>query len=80
MLLFLRWASDVFLHLKNLKNKSNVINGYYAVAPEHLQRLGHLVNFFVFKRVGPGETNTDSRASINANLIALFDYFEIAQP
>ncbi len=69
--------TDVYLRLES---KKNVITEYYAVGPDQWQRLGRFGNYFVFKRVGLGATNADGKASINANLIALFDYFEISRP
>lgn len=67
------------LYLK-LESKNNVITGSYATKPGQWQRLGRFGNYFLFKRVGLGVTNSDYESDDDADLIGLFDYFEITKP
>jgi len=68
--------TDLFLRLES---KGNVVSGYYAFAPDKWVRLGRFGNYFAFKKVGLGVSNVDIQG-INADLIGLFDYFEIRRP
>ena len=67
---------DVYLRLVS---KDKVIYGYYAFSPDDWQLLTRLGDFFEFKRVGLGVTNSDAGNS-NSDLIGSFDYFEISMP
>jgi len=69
--------TDVYL---KLESKDNIITGSFATKPDQWQRLGRFGNYFVFKRVGLGVSNADSESKINADLVGLFDYFEITKP
>jgi hypothetical protein len=69
-------ATDVYLRLVS---EANVISGYYALKPDAWTRLGRFGNYFTFKRVGLGVSNVDTQG-INADLVGLFDYFEIDRP
>ena len=67
------------LYIK-LEGKDHVISGFYATAPDQWKRLGRFGNYFLFKRVGLGVTNSDIERDDNADLVGLFDYFEITRP
>lgn len=69
--------TDLYLMLKF---ENNVITGSFATKPDQWQRLGRFGNYFVFKRVGLGVTNCDRESNDNADLVGLFDYFEITKP
>lgn len=68
--------TDVYLRLVS---QDKVIYGYYAFSPGDWQLLTRLGDFFEFKRVGLGVTNSDSNG-IDSDLIGSFDYFEISTP
>jgi len=70
-------ANDLYL---KLESKENVISGSYATSPDQWQRLGRFGNYFAFKNVGLGVTNADRQGASNADLVGLFDYFEIIKP
>jgi hypothetical protein len=67
------------LYIK-LESKDNVISGFYATTPDQWKRLGRFGNYFLFKRVGLGVTNSDIEHDDGADLVGLFDYFEITRP
>ncbi len=69
-------VTDVYLRLVN---QGESLTGYYATEPGDWQRVGSFGNFFDFKLVGLGTTNS-SPGAVEKNIIALFDYFEIATP
>jgi beta-xylosidase len=68
--------TDVYLRLAF---QDNVISAYYAFAPDAWQRLGRFGNYFQFQQVGLGATNLDKQ-NLNEDLVAQYDYFEIAKP
>jgi len=68
--------TDLYLRLEF---KNNAITGSYATNPDQWQKLGRFGNYFLFKRVGLGVTNADA-GKYNADLVGLFDYFEITKP
>jgi hypothetical protein len=57
----------------------NVISGFYSSTPDPWKRLGRF-NYFLFKRVGLGVTNSDMERDDKADLVGSFDYFEIRRP
>lgn len=64
--------TDVYLRLES-KNKT--ISGYYATQPDKWVRLGRVGNYFAFKKVGLGVTNSgDTKNKIHGK----FDWFEIS--
>jgi hypothetical protein len=67
---------DVYLRLVS---KDKIIYGYYAFKPNDWKLLTRLGDFFEFKRVGLGVTNSDPNG-IDSDLIGSFDYFEISKP
>jgi hypothetical protein len=67
---------DVYLRLVS---KDKVIYGYYAFQPDDWKLLTRLGDFFEFKRVGLGVTNSDANG-IDSDLIGSFDYIEISKP
>ena len=69
--------TDLYLRLEF---KTNVITGSFATKPDQWQRLGRFGNYFLFKRAGLGVTNGDAESDDNADLVGLFDYFEITRP
>ena len=69
--------TDLYLRLEF---ENNVITGSFATKPDQWQRLGRFGNYFLFKRVGLGVTNADRESDNNADLVGLFDYFEITKP
>ena len=69
--------TDLYLRLES---KTNVITGSFATKPGQWQRLGRFGSYFLFKRVGLGVTNADAQSDDNADLVGLFDYFEITKP
>ena len=68
--------TDVYLRLVS---KDKIIYGYYAFSPDDWQLLTRLGDFFEFKRIGLGVTNSDP-GGIDSDLIGSFDYFEISTP
>jgi purine nucleosidase/pyrimidine-specific ribonucleoside hydrolase len=69
--------ADVYL---KLVSEEHTISGYYAKAPDQWERLGRFGNYFTFKKVGLGVTNSDMEGDDAADLTGLFDYFEITRP
>jgi hypothetical protein len=69
-------ATDVYLRLVN---QGGSITGYYATTPGEWQRAGAFGNYFDFKSVGLGSTNSNP-AGVEHDIISQFDYFEIALP
>ena len=68
--------TDVYLRLVN---EGGSITGYYATTPGEWQRAGAFGNFFDFNLVGLSATNSRPGDG-GSDIIALFDYFEIALP
>lgn len=62
-----------------LVNQAGSISGYYMEPGGEWQRLGAFGHFFDFKSVGLGATNSNPEGVEN-DIVARFDYFEIAQP
>lgn len=69
-------AVDVYLRLVS---QGKIIYAYYAFQPDDWQLLNRTGDFFEFKRVGLGVTNSDANG-IDSDLIGSFDYFEISNP
>jgi beta-xylosidase len=69
-------ATDVYLRLVN---RGGSVTGYYATEPENWQKIGAFGNYFDFKFVGLGTTNSNGEGVAN-DIISRFDYFEISQP
>ncbi len=69
--------TDVYLRLVN--NGESLI-GYYATEPGQWQRLGAFGNFFDFRLVGLGASNSAPPEGVSQDIVAHFDYFEIAEP
>lgn len=65
--------TDVYLRLES-KNKT--ISGFYATEPDKWTRLGRFGNFFQFKKVGLGVSNS---GAVGFDLVGLYDWFEIAE-
>jgi len=72
-----REPNDTNVYLR-LVNQAGSVTGYFATAPGEWQRAGAFGNFFEFKSVGLGATNSTTEDI--PDLIAEFDYFEIAEP
>jgi regulation of enolase protein 1 (concanavalin A-like superfamily) len=72
-----RDANETNVYLR-LVNQSGSVTGYYATTPGEWQRAGAFGNYFDFKYVGLGTTNS-TNADI-PNLVSTFDFFEIANP
>jgi hypothetical protein len=70
-------ATDLYLRLEN---KGSTITGSYASSPGQWARLGRFGNYFAFTRVGLGVSNVDSQSAVVADLLGLFDFFEITRP
>lgn len=70
---------DTDLYLR-LESNGTMIAGYYASSPDQWARLGRFGNYFSFRRVGLGVSNVDRGAANNADLVGLFDFFEITKP
>ena len=68
---------DVFLRLIN---QNGSITGYYATEFGNWQKIGAFGNFFNFVSVGLGATNSVPETWEVEDIVALFDYFEIALP
>jgi beta-xylosidase len=66
-------AEDVYLRLES---KGSVLSGYYATGPEQWERLGRFGNYFQFKKVGIGVSNSGAVEEV----VGQFDYFEISLP
>jgi len=71
--------SETDLYLK-LVSEEHTISGFYAKALDQWQRLGRFGNYFTFKKVGLGVTNSDMEGDDASDLTGLFDYFEITRP
>lgn len=69
-------VTDVYLRLVN---QGGSITGYYATEYGDWQRVGAFGNYFDFKLVGLGTTNSNPNGLEN-DIISQFDYFEIAEP
>jgi len=70
-------ATDFYL---KLRSQNKVLSGYYALEPEKWILLGKLGNYYQFKRVGIGATNSDPEHKINSDLVARIDFVEIRKP
>jgi len=66
-------AEDVYLRLES---KGTILSGYYATEPDQWKRIGRFGDYFDFKNVGIGVTNSGTPNDV----IGLFDYFEISLP
>ena len=66
-------AEEVWLRLES---KDKVLSGYYAITEGDWKRLGRFGNFFQFKRVGIGVTNSGTDEAV----LGSFDWFEISVP
>ena len=69
-------ATDVYLRLVN---QNGSLTGYAAVQPDEWQKVAAFGNYFDFKMVGLGATNSNPNG-VAEDLVALFDYFEIRVP
>ena len=69
-------VTDVYLRLVN---QGGSLTGYYAIEPGNWQRVGAFGNYFDFKLVGLGTTNS-SPGGVEHDIVSQFDYFEIAIP
>jgi hypothetical protein len=69
-------ATDVYLRLVN---EGGSVIGYYATTEGDWQRVGAFGNFFDFKLVGLGTTNSKP-GGVEENIVSKFDYFEISLP
>lgn len=69
-------ATDVYLRLEN---RGGSVMGYYATQPGNWQKIGAFGNYFDFKYVGLGTTNSNGEGVAN-DIVSRFDYFEISQP
>lgn len=69
--------TDVYMMIRN---QNNVISGYYAVEPENWISLGKLGNYYEFKQVGIGVTNSDGENLVNSDLVSKIDFIEIRVP
>ena len=68
--------TDVYLRLIN---QGGSITGYFATSPGEWQRAAAFGNFFDFKLVGLGTTNSKP-TGVENDIVSLFDYFEISLP
>ena len=66
--------TDVYLRLVN---QDGSITGYYASEYGDWQKVGAFGNYFDFKLVGLGTTNSNPNGVEN-DIISQFDYFEIS--
>lgn len=73
-----RQSDDTDVYLR-LINQSGSLTGYYATEPDNWQRAGAFGNYFEFVSVGIGATNSYLDGTQN-DLVARFDFFEIALP
>ncbi len=69
-------ADETDIYMK-LVNQNKVISGYYAKEPDKWVSLGKLGNYYEFKKVGIGVTNSDGEHKVNADLITRIDFIEI---
>jgi hypothetical protein len=60
--------TDLYLRLES---KDNVITASSATKPGQWQRLGRFGNYFLFKRVGLGVTNSDRESNDNSDLVGV---------
>ena len=67
--------TDVYLRLVN---RAGSVTGYYATTPDAWQKVGAFGNFFDFKYVGLGTTNSNVNGVVN-DIVSRFDYFEISE-
>jgi regulation of enolase protein 1 (concanavalin A-like superfamily) len=67
-------ASDVYLRLVN---QGGSVTGYFATSPGEWQRAAAFGNFFDFKLVGLGTTNSTT-GGVENDIVSQFDYFEIS--
>lgn len=74
-----RDAEDTDVYLR-LVNQAGSITGYYATEFGNWQKIGAFGNYFAFKSVGLGATNSTPEGWEVEDLVALFDYFEISLP
>ncbi|MBC8507877.1 MAG: hypothetical protein ISR58_14885 [Anaerolineales bacterium] len=74
-----RGAEDTDVYLR-LVNENDMIIGYYATELGEWNRIGRFGNFFDFKSVGLGATNSVPEEWDVEDIEALFDYFEITIP
>jgi hypothetical protein len=70
-------GTDLYLRLTS---QNNMITGYYAASPGQWARIGRFGNYFAFRRVGLGVTNCDRNSMVDADLVGLFDFFEVTRP
>ena len=68
--------TDVYLRLVN---QGGSLTGYYATTLGDWQRVGAFGNYFEFKNVGLGTTNSNLEGVSN-DIVSRFDYFEISKP
>jgi regulation of enolase protein 1 (concanavalin A-like superfamily) len=69
--------TDVYLRLVNERGS---ITSYYSTDQEEWTKIGAFGNYFEFKSVGLGATNSAIEDMSTEDIIALFDFFEISQP
>ena len=74
-----RSAEDTDVYLR-LVNQAGSITGYYTTEYGDWQRIGAFGNYFDFKSVGLGATNSAPADWDVEDIEALFDYFEISLP
>ena len=74
-----RNAEDTDVYLR-LVSENDMIIGYYATELGEWTRIGRFGNFFEFKSVGLGATNSVPDEWEVEDIVALFDYFEISLP
>ena len=68
--------TDVYLRLVN---QGGSLTGYFATTPGDWQRAGAFGNYFDFKKVGLGTTNSNLEG-VTKDIVSRFDYFEISRP
>ena len=68
--------TDVYLRLVN---QGESLIGYYATTEGEWERIGAFGNYFEFKYVGLGATNSNP-GGVENDIVARFDYFEITLP
>jgi regulation of enolase protein 1 (concanavalin A-like superfamily) len=68
--------TDVYLRLVN---QGGSVTGYYATQPGEWQKAGSFGNYFDFKYVGLGTTNSNPDG-VEQDIVSKFDYFEITLP
>jgi beta-xylosidase len=70
-------ARDVYLRLVN---QGGSITGYYSQDGETWERIGAFGNYFDFKSIGLGATNSAPSEWEVEDIEVLFEFFEIAEP